>query len=119
MAEVDLPVLNRSEPLPAPVPSAPRVQRLLGVALLLLLAVAEAVECGDALALWAQLTPREREVARHVAVGATNKAIARTLVPECSPRSVKTHRANLFAKLGVANDNALGRWMARFESMLA
>jgi len=35
------------------------------------------------------------------------------------PRSVETHRANLFAKLGVANDNALGRWMARFESMLA
>ncbi|MEK8046299.1 response regulator transcription factor [Ideonella margarita] len=83
------------------------------------LALAEAGERGDALALWAQLTPREREVARHVAVGASNKAIARTLVPECSPRSVETHRANLFAKLGVANDNALGRWMARFESMLA
>lgn len=82
------------------------------------LAVAEAAARGQAHALWAQLTPREREVARWVALGESNKAIARALVPECSPRSVETHRARLFAKLGVENDNALGRWMARFAPLL-
>jgi len=39
-------------------------------------------------------------------------------VPECSPRSVETHRSNLFAKLGIGNDNELGRWIARFEAVL-
>ncbi|MEY2844429.1 MAG: hypothetical protein RI920_2466, partial [Pseudomonadota bacterium] len=82
------------------------------------LALTESVERGRAQALWAQLTPREREVARWVALGESNKAIARALVPECSPRSVETHRANLFAKLGVVNDNALGRWMTRFAALL-
>jgi len=82
------------------------------------LACAEAAERGHAQTLWAQLTPREREVARWVPLGESNKAIARALVPECSPRSVETHRANVFAKLGVANDNALGRWVARHGAWL-
>jgi len=65
----------------------------------------------EALARWTLLTPREREVARHVALGTPNKEIARLLNPPCSPRSVESHRAHLFAKLAFANDNELGRWL--------
>ena len=64
------------------------------------------------LRLWAELTPREREVARLVGLGQPNKEIARLLVPPCGPRSVETHRANIFSKLQCANDNELGRWLA-------
>ena len=46
----------------------------------------------------AQLSEREREVLRLIVEGLTNKEIARTLA--LSPRTVETHRANLFAKLG-------------------
>ncbi len=77
------------------------------------LALAEAQARAQALTLWRELTPREREVARQVGLGQPNKEIARTLVPACSPRSVETHRASLFAKLGLANDNELGRWLTR------
>ncbi len=66
----------------------------------------------QALRLWAELTPREREVARLVGLGQPNKEIARILVPPCGPRSVETHRANIFSKLQCANDNELGRWLA-------
>lgn len=47
---------------------------------------------------FAQLSEREREVLVHIARGLTNKEIARVLA--LSPRTVETHRANLFAKLG-------------------
>lgn len=67
----------------------------------------------DALARWTLLTPREREVAHHVALGTPNKEVARLLDPPCSHRSVESHRAHLFAKLGFANDNELGRWLQR------
>lgn len=66
----------------------------------------------QALRMWAELTPREREVARLGGLGQPNKEIARTLVPPCSHRSVETHRANIFNKLQCANDNELGRWLA-------
>lgn len=66
----------------------------------------------QALRMWAELTPREREVARLVGLGQPNKEIARMLVPPCSHRSVETHRANIFSKLNCANDNELGRWLA-------
>ena len=46
----------------------------------------------------AQLSEREREVLRFIVEGLTNKEIGRTLA--LSPRTVETHRANLFAKLG-------------------
>ncbi|HEU0229894.1 MAG TPA: response regulator [Burkholderiaceae bacterium] len=87
----------------------PDTQRLLEK---LPLALAEARARGAALHDWGELTPREREVALLVGLGQPNKEIARILVPPCSPRSVETHRASIFNKLGVANDNELGRWLA-------
>jgi FixJ family two-component response regulator len=75
-------------------------------------AIDEARARAHALRLWAELTPREREVARLVGLGQPNKEIARLLVPPCGPRSVETHRANIFSKLQCANDNELGRWLA-------
>ena len=46
---------------------------------------------------FAQLSEREREVLGLIVAGLTNKEIGRAL--ELSPRTVETHRANLFAKL--------------------
>ena len=46
---------------------------------------------------FAQLSEREREVAGLIVEGLTNKEIGRAL--SLSPRTVETHRANLFAKL--------------------
>jgi len=45
-----------------------------------------------------QLSEREREVLGLIVAGLTNKEIGRAL--DLSPRTVETHRANLFAKLG-------------------
>ncbi len=45
----------------------------------------------------AQLSEREREVLGLIVAGLTNKEIGRAL--DVSPRTVETHRANLFAKL--------------------
>ncbi|HEX7386299.1 MAG TPA: response regulator [Castellaniella sp.] len=75
-------------------------------------AIAEARARAAAQQLWSELTPREREVARLVASGQPNKEIARLVDPPCSPRSVETHRASVFAKLHMANANELGRWLA-------
>ena len=60
---------------------------------------------------WERLTPREKDVARHVAQGKANKVIARDIVPPMEPRTVETHRANIFAKLDVVNSNELDRFM--------
>jgi len=46
----------------------------------------------------AQLSPREREVLGLIVAGLTNKEIGRAL--SLSPRTVETHRAHLFGKLG-------------------
>lgn len=46
---------------------------------------------------FAQLSEREREVLGLITSGLTNKEIGRAL--DLSPRTVETHRANLFAKL--------------------
>ena len=45
-----------------------------------------------------RLSEREREVLSLIVAGLTNKEIGRAL--SVSPRTVETHRANLFAKLG-------------------
>jgi two-component system, LuxR family, response regulator FixJ len=47
---------------------------------------------------YGQLSAREREVLGLIVAGLTNKEIGRAL--DLSPRTVETHRANLFAKLG-------------------
>jgi two-component system, LuxR family, response regulator FixJ len=46
---------------------------------------------------YGQLSEREREVLGLIVAGLTNKEIGRSL--HLSPRTVETHRANLFAKL--------------------
>ncbi|MBB6578560.1 FixJ family two-component response regulator [Comamonas odontotermitis] len=51
----------------------------------------------QARARYAQLSGREREVLGLIVAGLTNKEIGRALT--LSPRTVETHRANLFAKL--------------------
>lgn len=53
----------------------------------------------EARAHYAQLSEREREVLGLIVEGLTNKEIGRAL--GLSPRTVESHRANLFAKLQV------------------
>ena len=50
---------------------------------------------------YAQLSEREREVLGLIVAGLTNKEIGRALT--LSPRTVETHRANLFTKLEAAS----------------
>ncbi len=50
---------------------------------------------------YAQLSEREREVLGLIVAGLTNKEIGRAL--SVSPRTVETHRSNLFAKLEAAS----------------
>ena len=59
---------------------------------------------------YAQLSDREREVLGLIVEGLTNKEIGRAL--GLSPRTVETHRANLFAKLQVESLAHLIRYYA-------
>ena len=61
---------------------------------------------------YAQLSPREREVLGLIVEGLTNKEIGRALT--LSPRTVETHRANLFAKLGM---DSLAQLVRRFAAI--
>jgi ATP/maltotriose-dependent transcriptional regulator MalT len=54
------------------------------------------------------LTPRETEVLRLVATGATNREIADTLV--ISEKTVARHLSNMFLKLGVQSRSAATAW---------
>jgi len=65
------------------------------------LARVEALLRGGADASTHGLSDRELEVLRHLAAGATNKAIAAELV--LSVRTVDRHVSNIFAKLGVSS----------------
>ena len=49
----------------------------------------------------ALLTPRQREVLRMVASGATNKEIAQVL--QIAPHTVRNHLAQIFERIGAAN----------------
>jgi FixJ family two-component response regulator len=60
-----------------------------------------------------QLTEREREVLGLIVEGLTNKEIGRALT--LSPRTVETHRANLFAKLEV---DSLAHLIRRYASLV-
>ena len=65
----------------------------------------------DAHQRFAQLSVREREVLALIVQGLTNKEIGRSL--DLSPRTVETHRANLFAKLEAPSLAQLIRRYAR------
>ncbi|MEJ5991538.1 response regulator [Ramlibacter sp. PS3R-8] len=62
---------------------------------------------------YAQLSEREREVAGLIVEGLTNKEIGRALT--LSPRTVETHRANLFAKLQA---ESLAQLIRRYGSLI-
>ena len=62
---------------------------------------------------FAQLSEREREVAGLIVEGLTNKEIGRALT--LSPRTVETHRANLFAKLQA---ESLAQLIRRYGSLI-
>lgn len=55
-----------------------------------------------------QLTPREKEVLRHIARGYTYKEIARRLV--ISVKTVETHVSAVLRKLQMSNRHELSRW---------
>ncbi len=57
-----------------------------------------------------QLTPREREVLRHLARGYAYKEIARNL--SISVKTVETHASSVLRKLQLSNRNELSRWAA-------
>ena len=54
-----------------------------------------------------ELTPQERQVARFVAAGASNKDVAAQLY--VSPRTVDAHLRNVFAKLGISSRGQLAQ----------
>ncbi|MRD47031.1 response regulator [Caenimonas koreensis DSM 17982] len=62
---------------------------------------------------YAQLSQREREVLGLIVAGLTNKEIGRALT--LSPRTVETHRANLFAKLEAPS---LAQLIRRYGSLV-
>lgn len=55
-----------------------------------------------------QLSPREREVARLIAEGSTNREIAEALV--VSPETVKTHVAHILRKLELRSRHQVAAW---------
>jgi DNA-binding NarL/FixJ family response regulator len=57
------------------------------------------------------LTPREREIVRHVALGLRNAEVAQKL--SISEVTVKTHLNNIFQKLGLRGRTALALYAIR------
>jgi FixJ family two-component response regulator len=60
---------------------------------------------------WADLTARERDVARRIGEGAANKVVAADL--GISVRTVELHRARILAKMGVRSVAQLARILAQ------
>lgn len=60
---------------------------------------------------WAELTPREREVAKRIADGQPNKVVAADL--RISVRTVELHRARALQKFGVRSVAQLAQMLAR------
>lgn len=58
---------------------------------------------------WAELTPREREIARRIADGQANKVVAAEL--DISARTVELHRARILQKMGVRSVAQLVRML--------
>lgn len=58
-----------------------------------------------------QLTPREKDVLRHLARGYTYKEVARRL--EISIKTVETHASAVLRKLQLSSRHELSRWAAR------
>jgi predicted ATPase/DNA-binding CsgD family transcriptional regulator len=59
---------------------------------------------------WDALTRREREVAKLVARGMSNRAIAETLV--ISPRTAENHVEHILTKLGLSSRSQVAAWVA-------
>ena len=59
---------------------------------------------------WRPLTAREFEIARFIAQGSTNAAIAGELT--VSPRTVSAHVEHILAKLGVSRRSEIAAWVA-------
>ena len=62
------------------------------------------------------LTPQELQVARYVADGLSNKAIATQLF--LSPRTIDSHLRSVFAKLGITSRTQLARLPLEEEALL-
>lgn len=69
-----------------------------------------------ALQAWQLLTPREKAVARLLALGLPNKEISRRLEPPCDPRTVETHRAHIYDKLGTSSVTDIARLLGQAEA---
>ena len=63
--------------------------------------------------LWQTLTPREQQVAWQIRTGAPNKRIAQVL--SIDVRTVETHRAKVYYKLGLSNTTELDHLMRDVE----
>ena len=80
---------------------------------LLRFALAERREAHAALAIWQDLTDREKEVAVLIWLGLTNQEIAQRLV--LSPNTVKTHIRHILAKFNLSSKEALRRELAGLD----
>jgi DNA-binding CsgD family transcriptional regulator len=59
---------------------------------------------------WAELTPRQREIGTLVMVGKSTREIARIL--DCSPNTVRVHRAAIADRLPIENrGRGRGDWL--------
>jgi len=74
---------------------------------------ADAARRDEAIALLARLSPREREVARLVALGMPNKVVAREL--DISEKTVHVHRQHVMEKADLGSAAELARLMLRAD----